>query len=83
MYSLIPINEHAAAIAHIITEPESFSIEFGKVYEWLLAAAAIHSININIIQFQRGFGYYEAADEYDISKEKLTEKFYTSYRYSL
>lgn len=75
MYSLIPINEHAAAIAHIITEPESFSIEFGKIYEWLLAAAAIHSININIIQYQRGFGYCEAADEYDISKEKLTEKF--------
>ena len=43
--------------------------------EWLQLAAAIKNVEIDIIQFDQGFGYCSHADQYSMAREELMRRF--------
>tara|TARA_R100001460_G_scaffold38597_1_gene73123 strand:- start:98 stop:844 length:747 start_codon:yes stop_codon:yes gene_type:complete len=49
--------------------------DWENVAEWLQLAAAIKNVEVDIIQFQQGFGYCSAADEYSMAREELLNSF--------
>lgn len=71
---LIDLKTHCSRLVGILGETELVD-EWEHVADWLQLAAAIESVEVNTIQFQGGFGYCSAADEYSMAREKLLNEF--------
>lgn len=71
MYTL---KKHCSNLKDVLAEIDDFQ-SWLQVYEWLLLAASIESVNVDTIQHQAGFGFCSAADEYSLSYESLANSF--------
>jgi hypothetical protein len=71
---LVSLTEHCARLIEILSDSE-MGDEWIDVVEWLALAATIKKVEVNTIQFDKGFGLCEYADEYSIVRDKLLNGF--------
>lgn len=71
---LVSLEEHCARIVGILGDTELVR-EWENVAEWLQLAASIKKVEVDIIQFDHGFGYCSDADEYSMAREDLLNVF--------
>lgn len=74
---LIPLNTHCANIARVLGEIED-AVDWGNVADWLLVAASVKSVDLDTIQHDQGFGYCSSADQFQLSREELLQRFVTN-----
>ncbi len=74
---LVDLKDHCSRLVEILGASE-LAYEWKNVAEWLQLAAAIN-IEINIIQFDQGFGYCSHADQYSMAREELMRRFVSEF----
>lgn len=71
---LADLKDHCSRLVEILSASELF-YEWENVAEWLRLAASIKNVEIDIIQFDQGFGYCSSADQYSMAREELMRRF--------
>jgi len=74
---LKPIGQHCYDLAEAMGTIEPYDSMF-VVSEWLRVAAAIKNVDIDWIRFDASFGWCSGADNYELAKEKIMQKFVTN-----
>lgn len=69
---LVSLDKHCARLVEILTNRD---IGCDNIAEWLQLAASIKQVEVDVIQYQKGFGFCRDADEYSIAREKLLKTF--------
>jgi hypothetical protein len=73
---LLPLSVHSANLSRILREPK-LGCEWASVAEWLQIVASVKSVDLDIIQYDSGFGNCFYPDEYALSCEELLKHFVT------
>jgi hypothetical protein len=71
---LVDLKNHSLRLVWILGDSE-LAYEWENVAEWLQLATAIKNVEVDIIQFDQGFGYCSQADEYNLAREELLNGF--------
>ena len=74
---LIPVNAHCANVARVLKAVED-AVDWENVADWLLVAASVKSVDLDTIQHDWDFGYCSSADEFQMSREDLLQRFVTN-----
>lgn len=72
--ALLPIPRHCAAISHVLASVED-APDWEGVYDWLLVAASLVSVELDTIQHNPGYGWCSSADEFHDAREDLLRSF--------
>lgn len=71
---LVDFETHCSRLSNILCNTR-LSGDCEDVAEWLYLSAAIKSVEVNTIQFNNSFGFCSAADDFDMAREELLNKF--------
>lgn len=74
----VPLHEHAARIAEVLTLRVA-PTDWFAVCEWLDVAAAVEGVSVNTIRANSGYGYCSTADEYADARQELLRRFVREY----
>lgn len=70
----VDLKNHCSRLLGILGNSELVH-EWGNIAEWLQLAAAIKNVEVDLIQFDHGFGYCRDADNYSMAREELMNGF--------
>ena len=71
---LLPLSQHCVALSRVLTEIEDPPIWMG-VFDWLLVAGSVVSVEVDTIQHDSSYGWCAPADEYEDARDALLKQF--------
>lgn len=71
---LVDFETHCSRLSSILGDTQLVG-DWEDVAEWLYISGAIKSVEVDTLQFNNSFGFCSAADDFDMTRENLLNKF--------
>ena len=71
---LVDFETHYSRLSSILGDTR-LAGDWEDVAEWLYISGGIKSVEVDTLQFNNSFGFCSAADDFDMTREKLLNKF--------